>query len=141
MVQLQPLHLRGEGTKEDEMAGALGDGPWWDGSWTVLAKTKFGDYLRFHLARISVPQPCSFSYSGSCYFLQRQLVWDRVRTHLAQQLPSRCPRCALEIPLQKNNIYPHAYRTLEFAKCSYSYLVIIPHLKYYLLSLGIFPYG
>lgn len=27
VVQLQPLYLRGEGTKEDEMAGALGDGP------------------------------------------------------------------------------------------------------------------
>lgn len=137
MVRLQPLHLRGKGTKGDEMAGALGDRPWWDMSWTVLAKTKFGDYLRFRLARISVPQPCSFSYPGSCYFLERQLGLDRVRTHLAQQLPSSCPRCALEIPLQKNYIYPRIYRTLEFTKCSYSYLVIIPHLRYYLFSLGL----
>lgn len=58
---VQHLHLGGQGTKGDEVAGALGDGPWWGRSRTVLIKTKLGDYLRFHLAGISVPQPCSFS--------------------------------------------------------------------------------
>ena len=67
-----PEGARGKGR---QVARALGEEPRWGRRWTVLAKTKLGDYLRFHLALIFVPQPRSFSHTHD--FLQRELGWDR----------------------------------------------------------------
>lgn len=79
------------------MAGVLGGGPRWDRSWTVLGKTKLGDYLRFHLARVSVPQPYAVSHIHS--FLQRELRRDRVLTWPIS--------CLAGVPGVPGNTSPH----------------------------------
>ena len=91
----QHLHLRGKGTEGDR----------WLESWAVgLGGTevgqswvKLGDYLRFHLARVSVPQPYAVSHIHS--FLQRELRRDRVLTWPIS--------CLAGVPGVPGNTSPH----------------------------------